>query len=286
MVELQGVSREKRLLLADAIRLIDKLSQRELFTLAAAAAAKALQPATIASDRRDSSRPLLISPRWPADTAPCCACDITSGWPASVASPSPRAPRCHASPNAGPHGLNRTQPCAADSGLRCGERPELRHLSRGTGACPRGPGCRGSVPAFYAPGLPDLSQQASGVVRRLVMSSFGIERPALTAAASQQLRDPGALGPVCLEVLRRLLGPQPPDAFTAATDLVMRCGKRNRRFLSNWRLICRCKIFLLALTLSRKSAPCSDSCGKGPCGYSTRQPGSAHPQQPARRGAS
>ena len=54
----------------------------------------------------------------------------------------------------------------------------------------------------------------------------GLERLAITAAAGQQLNDPGATRPGGLDVLRCLLGPHRPGDLTAVADLVMRCGER------------------------------------------------------------
>ena len=53
----------------------------------------------------------------------------------------------------------------------------------------------------------------------------GFERLAVTAAAGQQLNDPGATRPVGFDVLRCLLGPQRPGDLAAVADLVMRCSK-------------------------------------------------------------
>ena len=58
----------------------------------------------------------------------------------------------------------------------------------------------------------------------------GLERLAITAAAGQQLHDPGATRPVRFDVLRCFFGPHRPGDLTAVPDLVMRCSKRDLAF--------------------------------------------------------
>jgi hypothetical protein len=84
------------------------------------------------------------------------------------------------------------------------------------------------VPAFNAPALPDQAQQGFwGGAQAGDEQVPGFERLAVTAAAGQQLNDPGASRPVGFDVLRCLLGPQRPGDLAAVADLVMRCSKRD-----------------------------------------------------------
>lgn len=55
----------------------------------------------------------------------------------------------------------------------------------------------------------------------------GLEQLAATAAAGDQLNNPGRPWPVRLDVHRCFLGPQRPRDVTAVPDLVMRCGERD-----------------------------------------------------------
>jgi hypothetical protein len=84
------------------------------------------------------------------------------------------------------------------------------------------------VPAFDAPALPDQAQQGfwSGADAGEEQMP-GLERLAATAAARDQLNDPGRRWPVRLDVLRCFLGSQRPGDVTAVADLVMRCGERD-----------------------------------------------------------
>jgi hypothetical protein len=61
----------------------------------------------------------------------------------------------------------------------------------------------------------------------------GLEGLAFTAAAGQQLHDPGTTRTDRLDVFRRLLGPQGPGDLAAVADLVMCAAKGIWRFPSN-----------------------------------------------------
>ena len=104
-------------------------------------------------------------------------------------------------------------------------RPARQHRCRGSGACPRGAGCRESSASFHAPALPDQSQQGFwGGAQAGEELMPGLERLAVTGATGDQFNHPGRPWPVRLDVLWCLLGLDRPNDVTAVADLAMRCG--------------------------------------------------------------
>ena len=150
------------------------------------------------------------------------------------------------------------------------------------------------LPPFNAPAVPYQLQQAIWVgVQAGEEPMGGLKWLAIAAAVGGHFDDPAGADPGLGDVLRRLFRARHPGDGTAVADLVIGCHKRDLAFSLNWQRIWRWRVFWFALTVRRKSAPCSWSCRKtvSECaGQLLRRrlrlpPGSARPPDSARQAA-